>query len=75
MKIKLFEFLQEENGGMSCRRLVFLYGSIITIPVALLFGFFNPNEFNTILNSTYWLLGSCIGLTTLSKAVDKAIKK
>ena len=73
--IKVFEFLQEDSGGMSCRRLVFLYGALIAIPIALIFGVRNPEYFTDILDSILIFVASCIGLATFSKAVDQITKK
>lgn len=65
--IKLLEFLQEPSGEMSSRRLIMIIGSLLTIPVALVFGWLHPSQFTQILDALLIYLGTMGGLTLASR--------
>lgn len=67
----LLEFLQEQDGGMSSRRLIFIFGSAVAIPLSYLFAWFHHDLFDSIHSTNLWYLGALVGFTTVSKIGDK----
>ena len=67
----LLEFLQEQDGGNSSRRLIFIYGSLAAIPASYFYGFNNPELFDIIHSSNLWFLAALGGLTTADKILNK----
>ena len=66
--MKIEDFCKEAGGEFSSRRLVFVFGSIVTIPIALIIGATGDN-FPTIVDSLLIYLGSSAGFSTVSKVM------
>lgn len=67
----LLEFLQEQDGGMSSRRLIFICGSAVAIPLSYVFAWHHKDLFDSIHSTNLWYLGALVGLATASKIGDK----
>ena len=67
--MKIEEFFKEAGGEFSSRRLVFVLGSIVTIPTALIIGALNVEKLPTIVDSILIYLGSSAGFSTVSKVM------
>lgn len=68
------DFLQEQDGGKSSRRLIFLYGSLLSIPASYYFAYKHSEHFDLIHSSNLWFLAALGGLTTASSIFDKLKK-
>jgi len=71
---KLLEFVQEQNGELSSRRLAFIYICLMITPTSLIFGWFHQEYFVEIINSFLIFAGSLVGLTTISRIAEKGDK-
>lgn len=67
----IIDFLQEQDGGKSSRRLIFIYGSLLAIPISYYFGYKHQDLFDTIHSSNLWFLAALGGLTTASNIIEK----
>lgn len=67
----LLDFLQEQDGGKSSRRLIFIYGSIVAIPLSYIFAWYHDSIFTTIHSANLTYLAALVASTTISKLVDK----
>ena len=67
----LLEFLQEEDGGNSSRRLIFIYGAVLAIPFSYYYASKHPEIFDIIHTSNLWFLGALGGLTTASNIIKR----
>jgi len=67
----LLQFLQEQDGGNSSRRLIFIYGGVLAIPFSYYFAARHKELFDVIHSSNLWFLGALGGLTTASSIINK----
>jgi hypothetical protein len=67
----LLEFLQEPDGGNSSRRLIFVYGSLVAIPLSYYFACKHKDLFDIIHTSNLWFLAALGGLSTASNVLKK----
>ena len=68
---EMMKFLQEDHGNNSSRRLIFIYGAVIAIPVSYYFGFKSKNIFSDIHGANLLFLAGLAGLTTITKFIKK----
>jgi hypothetical protein len=68
---KLLQFLQEKDGELSSRRLVFLFGSCLAIPASYIFAFIHESKFEEIHELNLWFLGALVGLYSLTRFAPK----
>ena len=71
----LLDFVKEEDGGNSSRRLIFMFGAFVAIPVSYYFAYMYPESFDIIHSSNLWFLGALGGLTTSSNIIKRFTKK